>query len=150
MLLRGAPRYIRGEAAGPYGVISLLPEAEVGEDGQTVRPTAIIALLPGGLRRYEITARWQLPRLRRSSRWTLCVPAPHGEASGAVERIVAGEDGAAEDPRISAAFGPTQHRAAGAEIALSAVLAPGGTPTPLGTVTISAGRITILQVTHGA
>jgi hypothetical protein len=53
-IIRGAPRYIRGAAAGPAGVITLIPEAVVSADGRTVEPVAVVELLPDGVRRHPI------------------------------------------------------------------------------------------------
>src|SRR5690349_17371086 len=53
-VIRGAPRYVRGAAAGPAGVITLIPEVVVSADGRTVEPVAVIELLPGGVRRHPI------------------------------------------------------------------------------------------------
>ena len=53
-IIRGAPRYMRGAAAGPAGVITLIPEAVVRADGRTTEPVAVIELLPDGVRRHPI------------------------------------------------------------------------------------------------
>jgi len=53
-VIRGAPRYIRGAAAGPAGVITLIPEAMLSADGRTAEPVAVIELLPDGVRRHPV------------------------------------------------------------------------------------------------
>jgi hypothetical protein len=53
-IIRGAPRYIRGAAAGPAGVVTLIPEAVFSADGRTAEPVAVIELLPDGVRRHPI------------------------------------------------------------------------------------------------
>ena len=55
LIIRGAPRYIRGAAAGARGVITLIPEARVGA-GRALRPVAMIELHPEGVRRHSIAA----------------------------------------------------------------------------------------------
>ena len=55
LLVRGAPRYVRGPAAGPAGPLSLIPEIRVDPDG-TVRPAALLVIRPAGVERYPIGA----------------------------------------------------------------------------------------------
>lgn len=53
-VIRGAPRYIRGAAAGPAEVITLIPEAMLSADGRTAAPVAVIELRPDGVRRHPV------------------------------------------------------------------------------------------------
>jgi hypothetical protein len=55
-VIRGAPRYIRGAAAGPAEVITLIPEAVLRPDGQRAEPVAVIELQPDGVHRHMIAA----------------------------------------------------------------------------------------------
>jgi hypothetical protein len=55
-VIRGAPRYMRGAAAGPAEVITLIPEAVLSADGQRAEAAAVIELRPDGVRRHAIAA----------------------------------------------------------------------------------------------
>src|SRR5690349_1372209 len=55
-VIRGAPRYIRGAAAGPAEVITLIPEAVLSPNGRSAEPVAVIELRPEGVRRHALAA----------------------------------------------------------------------------------------------
>src|SRR5512140_2411428 len=81
-VLRGAPRYLRGPAAGEYGALALVPQAAVGADGAT-RPTELIVLLPCGVRRIRLGR-------GRATAGERLAPPPAGSERGARPRGVAG------------------------------------------------------------
>lgn len=116
-VLRGAPRYLSGPAAGEHGALALVPQATVGADGAT-RPTELIVLLPGGVRRIRLGR-------GRATAGERLAPPPDASESVARSWVVAGGAAPAEDPRVAAAFGPTEEIAGGARIAL-AVATPDG------------------------
>jgi hypothetical protein len=133
-VLRGAPRYLRGPAAGRHGALALVPQAVVGADGVT-RPSELIVLLPGGIRRIR------LGRAHAAATEGLA-PSPGDSESVARSWIVAGESGPPEDPRVTAAFGPTEVIAGGARIPLAVATpdAAGGFHcAPAGAVTVRGG-----------
>src|SRR5689334_22730476 len=110
-VIRGAPRYLTGPAAGAAGVLALVPEAALGVDGQTVRPTAIILLPPGAARRHPIPPARGGPGRRIGRAGGQARPmrqeaTRHGSAAPpsdvAESQIVAGGPPPAEDPRVAA------------------------------------------------
>src|SRR4051812_15813309 len=124
-VLRGAPRYIRGPAAGGRGVIALVPEARLGAGGRRVHTAQVIELLPGGLRRHVVGAR---PARRRAPIEGPALPAISA-GTGATVQIVAGDGPPTEDPRLAAAFGPAEEISGGVRIPLAdVILGPGGAP----------------------
>ncbi len=142
---RGAPRYIRGPAAGARGVVALVPEARLSPDGRTLRPLAIIEIRPDGLRRHSVGGPTS-PLKGRGDRG-VALPAPLAvESTGADTWIVAGAAPPQDDPHLAAVFGPTEDAGGAAQISIAtARLRPGRSPqtTPLAVLRVADGVVTL-------
>jgi len=137
-IMRGAPRYVRGAAAGPWGVLSLVPEVAVSADGQHAWPHAVVVITPAGVRRYV------LDRSRPAAAFTAPVTAPSA-ATYARDVVVGASEAPAEDPRVAAVFGPLTALAEGARLPLARQdgSGPDARCTALGEIAIRAGAIRV-------